>query len=139
MMKKVWSILLISTLMLLTILSLSGCGLGIIGPKFEIGSSAVHSRAEIRAAMKVVQEQMAEGGSWTLTRIWYDEEVSEDQYHAQKIKDQRGAEAAIILLCDFKTGPNVEGSFSPNKEYTRYTWTLCRYGGTWVIERGGYA
>jgi hypothetical protein len=96
-----------------------------------------HSWASVRQAMRVVKKDFRQNyEGCTLTRLWYDRELTE------KTTVPTDADEIIVLSGNFRVGnygPNVIPVFSPNSRYTGYSWTVCRYGNEWVITSRGYA
>ena len=96
-----------------------------------------YSQVSVRQAMRVVKKDFRQNyEGCTLTRLWYDRELTEER------SVLNSADEIIVLSGNFLVGnygPNVIPVFSPNSRYTGYSWTVCRYGNEWVITSRGYA
>ena len=114
--------------LLLPALFLAGCGHTLHATRI-IEDSDVYSRWEIISAMKVVKRYFVMFTDCTLLTISYEEDPEDPP------EDDR----TIRLYTSFRTGPNTEGSLTPNEVYSNYSWELERklFGG-WKLTNWGY-
>ncbi len=109
----------------------------------KIGESEKFSKAEIRAAVRVVRKSAFDGTF--VANIVYDEARS-DEVIRSYMENGRGsvngvsAENVIVLFTDFLTGGKT-GALNPYDVYTDYGWTLIRDSadGAWRVDDCGYA
>lgn len=107
--------------------------------KLEIGESSVFTESEIRTAMDCVLVKFQDFEGCNLTRLWYDEERSDDFFYHNSGVNQ------IMLLSDFTTDSThgywySDSGFEPNSTYTDWQWSLTRDNpeGEWKVKDWGY-
>lgn len=108
--------------------------------KKVIGDSEHFEASEIEKAMDIAIRQFTrEFTGCTLTRIEYNEEVSDETSAAEAA--YYAADEAIVLTSSFETDANGgEGNLEPNSTYKNYKWILTRSnGGAWKLRSWGYA
>lgn len=129
----------------LLLFAFTGCKKGMLFMPIEIGESTKFSKQEIEDAIKKVKSGFPYPGA-TLTKIWYDEEISNDLIvdyleTGMGVVNKVKAENVIILLSNFEVGSiGVSPTLNPNSTYTDYQWTLIRDSQTneWKVNTWGY-
>ncbi|MHC1683059.1 MAG: DUF4829 domain-containing protein [Clostridiaceae bacterium] len=112
----------------------------------SIGNSDKFSENEINDAVNCVKESFKSYKGCTLTKLWYDEEKSNQEIESY-MKYGRGSvngvkpENVIILLSNFDVDSSGgDGSLNPNSTYGDYNWILIRDSetGKWKVDDRGY-
>lgn len=116
-------------------------------PLLIIGDSERFERAEIEAAMAVVEKEL-ESFDGALMGMWYDEKQSDERAEAYLLYGRGRASGAskdntIVLLSDFIVKDSGgEASLNPEAVYTYpdFSWILIRddSGGPWRVDDRGY-
>lgn len=113
----------------------------------KYGESQKFSQAEIQAAMDCVMHEFRKFEGCELLRLTYDEDFSNEKIK-QELEGYKedgrepliglDEERAIVLSCDFRTGPNDR--LEPNTVYEDFTWDLVKNEktGRWEIKSSGY-
>ena len=112
----------------------------------SIGKSDKFSKKEINDAIKCVMKKFKDFKGCNLTKLWYDEEQSNNEikgYMAGGKGSVNGArpENVIILFSDFDVDSSgADEGFNPNSTYSNWNWILIRDSktGNWRVDDWGY-
>ena len=132
---------------ILSIFSLVACNKGNTSNdiSIEISESTKFSKGEIENSIQCVESNFSFPAA-TLTKIWYDEEKSNDLVDLY-LENGNGstngvkAENVIILLSNFDVDGSGENPvLNPNSTYSDYKWILIRDSkdSAWKIDDLGY-
>ena len=112
----------------------------------SIGKHHKFNNEEIKDAMKRVKIKFKDFKGCNLTKLWYDEEKS-NNFIEDYMKYGKGAasgvkaENVIVLLSDFDVDSSGgDGSLNPNSTYSNWNWILIRdnKAGNWKLDDWGY-
>ncbi len=143
-MKKAMGYLLIIFL----IFTFSACGRvgNTASVELVIGESQQFSEREIHAAIDRVKLKFRGFQGCTLTKLWYDEEQSNNiaaayiQYGKGSVNGAKTGDV-MVLLADFTVDASGgDGSLNPNSTYSSWKWILVREqpSGPWRVDDWGY-
>lgn len=112
----------------------------------SIDESVKFSKVEIDDAINCVNEKFKDFKGCKLTKLWYDEERSNDFMEGYFTSGKGAvngvkAENVIVLLSDFDVDSSgVDGSLNPNSTYNDWNWILIRDSKTseWKVDDWGY-
>lgn len=111
----------------------------------NVEKSDKFSEEEINDAINCVKEKFKDFEGCNLTRLWYDEEQSNNLIKSY-LKYGKGkgngvkVENVIVLLSSFTVDSSGgDGSLRPNSTYSNWHWTLIRDSktGTWKVDGSG--
>ena len=140
----------VTAVMLLCVLLLTGCGGGnVTNAAIDYGESAVYSRADMDAAIKLVKERFkADYDGCELYSIAYtsdDCNTPENVAWMNELAEAQGMDVVftqcMILESDFHSPKDPEKAIALNvdQDYTGYGWCLARTdGGEWQLMTWGY-
>ena len=135
-MKKCIPILLV----LILILSFSGCGRGDVSKVNVVNrQSGIYMEWEIRSAVEVAVDYFEkEFDGCALLEIGYAGDEKGEAFI--EWANQYGVDQVIVLLSSFEVGPEGgDGSLNPNDTYRNWQWVLGRNGaGQWKCLTHGY-
>lgn len=124
-------------LLLSLALLLAGCSVGRDEARITVGESETYSKREILSAMDKVRAHFVKYfDDCTLTDLWYDEALCLKE--ADQRAEQYDAEEAIILLSNFDTGSDTDGSLNPGDTYQNWMWILVHRWYGWELVDWGY-
>ena len=89
----------------------------------ELGDSKRFSRQELEDAVECVKLKFKDFTGCEMTRIWYDEELSERELAVSGITYDN----SVVLFSDFTTNKYAgSDGFETDFEYTDWSWTLVK-------------
>lgn len=112
----------------------------------NIGKSDKFSEEEINDAVKSVKGKFKCFKGCTLTKVWYDEEKS-NEYIKGYLSNGGGsvndaeAENVILLISEYDVDSSGgDGSLNPNSTYSNWNWILIRSSekSNWKVKDWGY-
>lgn len=114
--------------------------------ELSIGKSTKFSEKEINLAMSTVKKKFKDFKGCKLTKLWYDEEMSNkfaEGYlqNGSATKSDVKVENVIVLLSNFDVDSSGgDGSFNPDSTYSNWNWILVRDSktGAWMVKDWGY-
>ncbi|MCU0081163.1 hypothetical protein [Extibacter muris] len=127
--------------------SLAGCGKDTVSEmKINYGNSAIYSKEDMNAAIKLIKDEFGTWGGCKLHSITYS---SDDDCNAENIAwmNEMAREndltdkftQCIMFKSDFQSPKNGDGAWNADGEYKDYQWWLARAeGGKWKLLTWGY-
>lgn len=129
----------IKTLILIIIISLSGCGGNVKNVNIKDVESEYYTSKEINSAIETIIKQFdKEWDGCTLKEIYYAGDNMSKDY--QDWADRNNADEVIVLLSSFEVDSSGgDGSLNPNSTYDGWLWILVRNtDGQWKHVDHGY-
>jgi len=122
---------------------LCGCSQANIGSvSVDYGKSEIYSQQDMDSAIDVIEKEFSSWKGCELHSVSYmSDEFSEDNIdYCNELRADAGYDECIVFESSFHSPKNGGGAWTPDEEYTGWSWYLARKGnGAWTLLTNGYA
>lgn len=129
--------------LLCLLFGLSACGGKVDNVEIDYGQSAIYSKEDMDAAIKLIKREFSTWNGCELHSIRY----TSDECNSQENLDWMNSlgegsgkyTQCIEFVSDFHSADSYDLGFNPDEEYTGWGWWLARTdGGKWELMTWGY-
>ena len=108
----------------------------------DYGKSEIYSQQDMDSAIDVIKKEFSSWDGCELHSVSYkSDDISKDNVeYSNELRPDAGYDECIVFESSFHSPKNGGGAWTPDEEYTGWTWYLARKdNGAWTLLTNGYA
>lgn len=108
----------------------------------DYGKSEIYSQQDMDSAIDVIRKEFSSWKGCELHSVSYiSDEFNEDNIdYCNELRADSGYDECIVFESSFHSPKNGGGAWTPDEEYTGWSWYLARNdNGAWTLLTNGYA